>query len=81
MFDNLIPLAEVADRLPTRPGVSTVHRWAADGLRGGRVKLKTLLLGGKRLTTEEWLHDFVKALNGGDCPRPDAAETPNTTSI
>jgi hypothetical protein len=80
MFDNLIPLAEVADQLPTRPGVSTVHRWAADGLRGGRVKLKTLLLGGKRLTTEEWLHDFVRALNGGECSGPSVAEPLSTTS-
>ncbi len=74
MLENLITLTEAAKKLPSRPGVSTLHRWAADGLQGGRIRLRTLKVGGKRFTTEVWLHDFVRALNGEDCPRPDAAE-------
>jgi hypothetical protein len=71
MLENLIPLDEVANRLPTRPGLSTVHRWSADGLQGGRVKLRTMKVGGKRLTTEEWLQEFIGALNGDPCLRAD----------
>jgi hypothetical protein len=75
MLRNPIPLAEVPRLLPGRTSPKTVHRWVADGLHGGRVKLKSLKIGGRRYTTPEWLREFVASLNR-DRPRPDLAPSP-----
>ena len=44
-----------------RPHMSTCYRWAYRGARG--VKLSTILVGGSRLTCEEWLDEFISRLN------------------
>ncbi len=58
-----LSMRDAAKRLPTRPHVSTVVRWAERGCRGHR--LKTWLIGGARVTSEEALAAFLAALNGG----------------
>src|SRR5262245_20383235 len=62
-----LPLAEAAKLLPgRRPGkrisVGTLWRWCQRGFRHG-VRLKSVLIGGQRCTTREWLQDFIKALS------------------
>lgn len=37
---------------------SIAYRWAGRGVRG--VKLRTVHLGGKKLTTIKWLEDFMR---------------------
>jgi formamidopyrimidine-DNA glycosylase len=59
---NILTMRDAAKRLPTRPHVSTVIRWAERGCRGQR--LKTWLIGGSRVTSEEALAEFLSGLNG-----------------
>lgn len=56
--ENLLSLAEVAKKLPGRPHISTVHRWRLRGVRG--VKLETVLVGGRRFTSDAALAEFVR---------------------
>lgn len=42
-----------------RPNLSTVWRWSVHGCGG--IRLETVVLGGKRLTTIEMVEAFVKA--------------------
>lgn len=76
---GLMTLTEAAKCIPGRePGrrvsVMTVHRWAARGNRG--VRLRTQFVGGIRMTTPQWVREFVAALNGELAPAP-AAAAPN----
>ena len=70
----MIRLAQVPSLtwLPTRAGkrigLSTVHRWAATGLQG--VRLRTVRVGGALCTTEAWLWEFFESLND---PAPHSA--------
>jgi hypothetical protein len=71
-----LTLAEAAALLPGRkPGkrlyVNTVWRWCVKGLRG--VRLRSVLVGGQRLTTRRWLQEFIQAMSeardpGGSSP-------------
>ena len=61
-----LTLTEAAALLPGRkPGkrlyVNTVWRWCVKGLRG--VRLRSVLVGGQRLTTRRWLREFLQAMN------------------
>jgi len=43
--------------------LSTLHRWASRrGVRGG-IRLRTMFLGGRRVTTEKWVREFVERLS------------------
>ena len=58
-------MTEAAALLPGRkPGkrlyVNTVWRWCMKGLRNG-VRLRSVLIGGQRLTTRRWLQEFIQA--------------------
>lgn len=57
--ETLKTLPQAANRLPSRPHVSTLHRWRFIGVGG--VKLETCLIGGRRYTSEEALERFVAA--------------------
>jgi hypothetical protein len=72
-----LTLAEAAALLPGRkPGkrlyVNTVWRWCVKGLRG--VRLRSVLIGGQRLTTRRWLQEFIQAMSEardpGGCSPP-----------
>lgn len=43
-----------------RPHVSTVHRWAAHGISG--VRLRTLFACGCKRTKREWMEEFFNAV-------------------
>jgi hypothetical protein len=50
------------DGKPVVPvGLATVHRWAADGIKGR--KLRTIRAGGALVTTREWILEFFEALS------------------
>lgn len=55
----LLSLAEAAKKLPGRPHISTVHRWRQRGVRG--IKLETVLIGGRRFTSDAALAEFVRS--------------------
>ncbi len=55
-----LSITEAAQRLPGRPHRNSIRRWMTAGCYG--VKLRSTRFGGKRLTTEEWINDFVAAV-------------------
>jgi hypothetical protein len=60
-----LTLTEATKVLPGRvPGkritVSTLWRWCMKGLRNG-MRLRSVLVGGQRLTTRRWLQEFIEA--------------------
>ena len=64
----LRPLGEYRDRLPSRRSGrrltrSTLYRWALRGTRGGRVTLKTVRIGGGIFTCDQFVHEFMRALD------------------
>ncbi len=65
--ENIITLAEACRRVPP-DGVSTatMARWIQRGVRG--VKLETIVIGGRRLTSVESLSRFFAAQNAADVP-------------
>ncbi len=64
-----------------RPGrslsVQSIYRWATKGLRGGSLRLRSVLVGGHRCTTREWWEDFLNGLNA-DGAHADATVLPRT---
>ena len=64
--NDTFPLTQAARLVPGRggksPHVNTLFRWAGRGVRG--VRLRTRLIGGQRMTTQQWLAEFFAAING-----------------
>ena len=54
-----------------RPNPCTTWRWSAKGVKG--VKLQVLFVGGTRLTTEEWVQDFIDAVSRVNMAKHEAA--------
>lgn len=63
MLGNAIPLSDVRNHLPGgwRPDLSTIWRWTLRGCRG--VKLRTVLVGGRRFVETAALEEFIAALS------------------
>lgn len=55
-----LSISEASQRLPHRPHKNSVRRWMTEGCYG--IVLRSTRFGGKRLTTEEWINDFVAAV-------------------
>lgn len=78
--DNLIPLAKIARSLPKKPSPACLWRWHRKGVNG--IKLETVVVGGRRFTTERSWAAFVRGttseanLRGADEPthRSEATE-------
>jgi Protein of unknown function (DUF1580) len=74
--ETLIPIAKVPSHLPDRIHIATVWRWVNRGCR--KVKLVTVLIGGRRYTSLEQLQAFVErttaAADGDSLP---IASTPS----
>ena len=58
--ESPIPIRQVSLALPGKPHLSTLYRWIRSGCGG--VYLETLLVGGRRFTTQEALQRFVNKL-------------------
>lgn len=65
--EELLSLAQAARLIPSRPHVSTLWRWCGRGVRG--VRLRTVIVGGRRYTTAAYVADFVAELSAS----PEAA--------
>lgn len=59
LHENPILLGDVPKHVPGRPSLAAVYRWFRTGIRG--VKLETMLVGGKRMTSEAALERFFVA--------------------
>jgi hypothetical protein len=65
--ERLVTITEAAKLLPSRPNVATLWRWRTAGVRG--VRLETIMLGGRRMTSREALqrfHEGVTAAADGE---------------
>jgi hypothetical protein len=60
-------------RKGARLNFSTVWRWALRGVHG--IRLRTVVVGGTRCTSERWLREFFAALAGNPITTP-AIRTP-----
>jgi hypothetical protein len=61
MKTEYIPLSVAARIVPGRPSIRTVWRWTTRGIGGHR--LESIKVGGKRLTTERAIRDFLRYCN------------------
>ena len=59
-----LTVVQAAKLAPGRPSANAIWRWAAHGIKTptGRVYLRHLRMGGKLLTTSEWIIDFGLAM-------------------
>ena len=73
--ENLLSLPAAAQTLPSRPHVSTLHRWRLRGVRG--VKLETCLIGGRRYTSREAVERFSTAATAAANHNPLPVCTPH----
>ena len=68
LTEELITLGVAADELPRVNGApihhATVRTWARVGLHG--IKLETVCVGGRRLTSREAVKRFLVDLNAGE---------------
>src|SRR5690349_895721 len=62
------PLALASPRVPGNPHGATLTRWALKGVvigpSGGRVRLATRKVGGRRFTCQEWIDEFIDRVSG-----------------
>jgi len=57
---GLLPIPTAFEQVTGhRPNLSTGWRWSTKGCRG--IRLETVIVGGKRLTTIEMVKAFIKA--------------------
>lgn len=76
--DPYIALDDAPRHIPGRPHRSTPWRWASRGVmrHGQAVRLMTIIVGGRRMTTRAWIDDFLAALNAGE-----PAHQPSPTAV
>lgn len=71
-----LPALKRTGRGDQRPDPATLHRWCRDGVRGAdgsRVRLESVRVGGKRMTTSIAVERFITRLNrGGPAPLAEA---------
>lgn len=56
--EDIFPVGDVPKRLKSRPHVATAWRWVYRGCRG--IKLETVCIGGRRMTSREALQRFIE---------------------
>ncbi|TWU27923.1 DUF1580 domain-containing protein [Novipirellula artificiosorum] len=59
LTEDVIPLKDVPAELPNRVDVSSVWRWAMRGVGG--IRLETVKVGGKKLTSRQAVTRFIRA--------------------
>jgi len=73
MAAKYLPLTKAVQEVTgTRPHLSTCIRWATIGTKG--ILLKSVMLGGRRLTTIEWIEEFLEATTEASTPRAKQAK-------
>ncbi len=58
---ELLTFSEARKIIPGRPDLSTIHRWANQGIKG--IRLRTLKVGGRRFVSKAEIEVFIAALN------------------
>lgn len=61
--ETLISLIQARQRIPGSPHCATVRRWCHEGLHG--VVLETVMVGGRRFTSQEAITRFIERLSHG----------------
>lgn len=72
--EQLLSMSEAARVLPGRPNVATLWRWRTVGCR--RIKLRTVLVGGRRRVSRRMLAEFISATTAAADGEPIRTETP-----
>ena len=54
-----------------RPNPCTAWRWSSKGVKG--VRLQASFMGGSRLTTEEWVREFIDAVSRANMAKHEVA--------
>lgn len=57
--ENVFPINEAPKHIPSRPSIASVWRWCLYGCGG--IKLESILMGGRRLTSSEAIQRFADA--------------------
>src|SRR3954466_8086388 len=70
--ETILTLCEAARKLPNKPNLTTLSRWRTRGCRG--VRLETLLLGGRRVTSSQALERFFTAVTAAADGKANAIE-------
>ena len=76
LTESLLTVSEAAESLPAingkKPSAKTVYAWVEVGLVVGsvRVKLESIKVGGRRVTSVEALQRFIEATSGVQSPQP-----------
>jgi hypothetical protein len=73
-LETLVALCQAGKLLPGRPHVSTLYRWHLRGIRG--IRLETILIGGRRYTSQEALERFFAATTAAANGAPTPPRTP-----
>jgi hypothetical protein len=68
--EPLLDLTKAAKKIPTNPSRASIERWVRRGVRN--VQLKTVMVGGRRYTTETAIREF---LVGQQYTEPEYART------
>lgn len=72
--EEFLSLSEAAEALPGNPHKSTVWRWVLRGVRG--IRLATIVRGGRRYTTRQFLADFISATTAAANGEPSRTGSP-----
>ena len=72
--EELLTITQAAKRCPARPHVATMWRWVLNGLDG--VKLDSIKVGGKRLTSAEAISRFIAATTAQASGEPLPSRSP-----
>jgi len=59
--EDLLPLSAASSLLPGNPTSGTIARWALKGVGTERVRLESILVGGRRFTSRQAIARFIAA--------------------
>jgi len=72
--ENVFPVNEAPKHIASRPSQASVWRWVLNGVGG--IKLDSILIGGRRLTSSEAIQRFADARTAAFNGEPAPARTP-----
>jgi hypothetical protein len=72
--EDVFPVNEAPKHIASRPSTASVFRWVLQGVGG--IKLESILLGGRRLTSSEAIQRFADARTAAVNGEPVPARTP-----
>jgi hypothetical protein len=72
--EKLKSFATATKTIQGRPHISTLHRWREHGIQG--IQLETVMIGGRRYTSDEALSRFFAAVTAAANGEPPPVRTP-----